>query len=105
MVDNKPFYILGAAAALLLLFFIFLGSGGNNFDWSENYEAESKEPYGSFVIHEVLSDYFQNNNFTEIKEGLFEELPSSGDVKSNYIFIGESMFLDSSDIETLLNYV
>ena len=36
MVDNKPFYILGAAAALLLLFFIFLGSGGNNFDWSEN---------------------------------------------------------------------
>ena len=63
MADKKPFYILGVAAAVLLLLFIFLGSGGSNFDWSENYEAESKQPYGSFVIHEVLSDYFPNNNF------------------------------------------
>lgn len=105
MTDKKPFYILGVAAAVLLLLFIFLGSGGSNFDWSENYEAESKEPYGSFVIHEVLSDYFPDNNFTEIKEGLFEELPTAKGVKSNYVFVGESMFLDSADVVTLLNYV
>ena len=98
MVDNKPFYILGAAAALLLLFFIFLGSGGNNFDWSENYEAESKEPYGSFVIHEVLSDYFQNNNFTEIKEGLFEELPSSSSILNKRLYLATLSLLANDPV-------
>ena len=105
MGDKKPFYILGVAAAVLLLFFIFLGDDSERFDWSENYEAESKDPFGTFVINKVLSDYFPSNKFTEIKEGLDEELPTSSDTNSNYVFVGESMFLDSADVASLLNYV
>lgn len=105
MADKKPFYILGVAAAVLLLFFIFLGDDSERFDWSEHYEAESKDPYGTFVTQEVLKNYFPNNNFTEIKEDLSEELPNSVGKNSNYVFIGESMFMDSTDISSLLNYV
>lgn len=105
MGDKKPFYILGVAAAVLLMFFIFLGDDSKRFDWSEHYEAESEDPFGTLIIHEVLSDYFPNNAFTEIKESLFEELPTGKDVKSNYVFIGESMFLDSANVNSLLNYV
>ncbi|MFK7772226.1 MAG: hypothetical protein AB8F94_08800 [Saprospiraceae bacterium] len=105
MADKKPFYILGVAAAVLLMFFIFLGDDSERFDWAEHYEAESKDPFGTLVIHEILDDYFPNNDFTEIKEGLNEELPSLADKNSNYIFIGESMFLDSADVNALLNYV
>ena len=105
MTDKKPFYILGVAAVILLLLFIFMGKGETRFDWSETYDAESKEPYGTFVIHETLKSYFPNNSFTEIKEGLHEELPTASGTKSNFVFIGESMFLDSADVATLLNYV
>lgn len=105
MKDKRPFFILGIAAVVLLLLFIFLRSGGSRFDWSEHYEAESKDPFGSFILHEVLADYFPNNIFTEIKEGIDEELPLGKVTKSNYVFVGESMFLDSADVRTLLDYV
>ena len=105
MKDKKPFYILGVAAVVLLLLFIFLKGNGTRFDWSENFEAESKDPYGSFVIHEMLGSYFPNKNFNPITESIDEELPLGEVAKSNYVFVGESMFLDSADVSTLLKYV
>jgi len=105
MKDKRPFIILGIAAVVLLLLFVFLRGGATRFDWSENYEAESKDPYGSFVIHEMLKNYFPNNTFTDIEEGVDDELPLGSGVKSNYVFVGESMFLDSADVTTLLNFV
>ena len=105
MKDKKPFYILGAAAAVLLLLFVFFGNGGSRFDWSEHYEPKGKEPYGTFILYEVLSDYFPNNTFTEIKKSISEELLTDTLVKNNYVFIGESMFLDSADLATLLLFV
>lgn len=104
MRDKKPFIILGIAAVVLLLLFIFLRGGGSRFDWSEHYEAESKDPYGSFVIHEMLGDLFPENSFSDITVGIDEELPLGRGVTSNYVFIGESMFLDSADVTTLLNF-
>ncbi|MEM6963274.1 MAG: hypothetical protein AAF573_00825 [Bacteroidota bacterium] len=105
MNDKRPFFILGIAAVVLLLLFVFLGNGGSKYDWSENYEAESKEPYGSYVIHSMLNDYFPNNTLTNITESVDDELPLGKGEKSNYVFMGESMFLDSADVTTLLNFV
>jgi len=105
MKDKRPFIILGIAAIVLLLLFVFLKGGGSRFDWSEHYEAESKDPYGTFVIHEVLKDYSPGKSFTDISESVKANLPLGSGYNGNYVFIGESMFLDSSDVTTLLNFV
>ena len=66
MKDKRPFYILGAVAIVLLLVFVLLSDGGSRFDWAEHYEEDSKDPYGTFVIHEMLKDYFPNKKLTNI---------------------------------------
>ena len=105
MKDKRPFFILGFAAVALLLLFIFLGKERSSFDWSENYESESKDPYGTYIIHEMLEDYFPEKNLTDITNGVSEELPLGRDKKGNYVFVGEGMILDSADVVTLLNFV
>jgi len=81
---------------------------GSRFDWSENYEEDSKDPYGTFVIHEMLNNYFPNKKLTDIEYDLAAELPldSLGTAETaNYVFVGESMFLDSADVSQLMKFV
>ena len=105
MKDKRPFYILGAVAIVLLLVFVLMRDGGSRFDWAEHYEEDSKDPYGTFVIHEMLNSYFPNNKFTDIKNDLATELPIDSSEISNYVFVGESMFLDSADVSQLMKFV
>jgi hypothetical protein len=100
-------YILIAAVIILATIFFFLNyfNKGNEFNWNENYREDNKEPYGTYVVHNLLQKQFENKKFTTVKSHLVEELPmKKGDEPANYIFIGEGIYLDSADLSTLLNF-
>jgi len=105
MKDRKPFIVLGIAAVALLMLFIFLGKGSQKFEWSENYEAASKGPYGTYVIHKMLKDFYPKKDLINILDGISEELPLGRGIKGNYVFVGESLFLSKDDEDQLLNFV
>ncbi len=100
---------LAIAAVILLLLFVLLGGSGSkkNFNWKETYDSKSKEPYGTFIIHEMLKDYFPNNKLTNIKSNVVSELPidEESDEVKNYIFVGEGMFMKTEEINHILKFV
>jgi len=83
---------------------------GGRFDWRESwaetsYSELSDQPYGTQVLHRLLEDYFPDKKFVDIKEGMVEELPLDSAKQSNYVFVGEGMFLDSASTAHLLEFV
>lgn len=99
---QQSWIVLGAAALLLLGFFVYQYSNSlKQHDWRFNLEDESKEPYGTFVIKEVLA----KDSLINLDKKVGESLPEETDGQSNFVFIGEALLLDSSDIESLLDFV
>ncbi len=83
----------------------FYGCTGKRANWRETYLKKSKQPYGTFIITELLASYFPEQNFTVLEEGLKDELDLDNATRSNYVFIGEALYLDSIDRKTLMNFI
>ena len=105
MNDKRPFIIFGVAALILLIFFMIFSRGKDRFNWQETYLEASKEPYGTFVIYNLLQNYFSGQNIQDITKSIKQELPDSLDQTANYIFVGEGLYMDSMDVQQLLRFV
>lgn len=100
-------WILGLAGVLLLAGIAYLfRSNTKRYNWYESYQLESKEPYGAFVIGELLKSYFPGKAFTVSKKPLKDLLAKrkSGEY-ANYIFMGAQFPSDTSLINTVLDFV
>lgn len=107
--DNTSRYIMlgGALLLLILLLSLFL-KGSKRISWKETYLENSEEPFGTYVLHTMLQDYFEESDFTNITGDLHETLPweeTDSLAASNYVFVGEGMYLDSMETQSLLHFV
>lgn len=105
------FVVLGIALLGALSYYLYDASKPQ-YNWEESgwkkrgYDERSEQPYGSSIAHRLLQNYFPGKKLTDIKKRLAEELPlHSTDAPSNYVFVGEAMFMDSSSTQRLLAYV
>ena len=109
MTDKRPFIIFGIATVLILTIFIVFRSNRDRFNWDENYQESNKSPYGTFVVYNLLKDYFPEHELSDISRKLSAEFLIEDSLnfnqKANYVFIGEGLYLDSSDIDQLLTFV
>ncbi len=104
--DNRRLYLLlGTVAVLLLVFFIFTRPKASKFNWRETYLEAQKDPYGSYVLHQLLSSYYADHTFKEIGEKVAAELPARTSNPASYVLLGEGMYLDSTDVARLLQFV
>ena len=105
MTDKRPLIIFGVAALVVLIFFVIFRSGGPRYSWVEDYDEINKDPYGTFVIRQLIDSYFPNQTVEEISKNLAEELFVDSSKVENYVFIGEGLYLDSARLYTLLSFV
>lgn len=107
MQNRKTYIILGVAAILLLLFFAFFYNKEKKYNWTEDYK-EDKKPYGTHVIFELLKDQCPDSLFHVIDQPLNEYFPGTDSVdypyNANYILIGEGMYWDSLEIQSILDF-
>ncbi|MFK7979211.1 MAG: hypothetical protein AB8G86_04470 [Saprospiraceae bacterium] len=103
--QNQGWLILGGIALLLLVFFIYQNYTDKQHDWKMDFEEESQEPYGTFVIKEILEQVVAKDSFIVLDKKIAEDLPNNPDKPSSFVFIGEALLLDSSDVEQLLDFV
>ncbi len=97
-------YILfGIATLLLLTIFLMLQQNQSKFDWRETYDEVEKDPYDTYIIQQLLEDYFPDERLTIIEEGIREELLLNE--SATYVFIGEAQLMDSTDMDQLLDFV
>ncbi len=104
---NRNQYIIFTilAVILLLIFFLFQNLAPAERDWDENYEPTNKEPYGTFIIKKLLEDQAGEEHFHIVDTILHASLPITNSTQTNYIFIGNSIFLDSASVDSLRSFV
>lgn len=97
------FSVLGL---LLLLYFIF-SDDKKRYQWFESYEVGSDQPYGTLFIKNLLHGYRPGGNFTFNTRKPLGELLKSDDNRKNtdYIFIGQSIYLTDPDLDALLDFI
>ena len=101
---NIRYILLVAVIVLATVFFFLNRNQKNEYDWTENYREESRQPYGTFLVFKMLESHFEGKEFTKMDTKLSENMPTKTKEVANYIFIGEGMFLDSADLQTLLSF-
>ena len=100
---NIVYLVVGA---LVIAMVVLLLMQAKRFDWYETYEIESKEPYGAYVIGEMLKTYYPEKKFTVLEGPMKKALePNAKDGNRNYVFIGSNMYIDSLHTALLREFV
>ncbi len=91
---------------LLLLGVLWVVNRDDNikYNWIESYLEDSKEPFGTYICYELLKK--KQPNLKIIKESVANALTTDSiHEQSNYVFVGQALYLDSLDTQTLLQFV
>lgn len=100
MSNKQTPIIIAVVVVVILALLFFFGGGGRSYGWVEHYRPDSKDPFGTYLVHELLKDYFPNGKM----EVLQDSLPGA-DSLGNYVFIGSRLWLDSTKLDKLLRFV
>ncbi len=95
-----PFLLFGAAIVLLVLVQV---STPSPIDWTENYYAKDKRPYGAKALVEMLPDLFPGQKINTPQTSLYKRKDQLR--PGNYLFVNTNFFLHKSDLEQLLELV
>ncbi|HEY0655515.1 MAG TPA: hypothetical protein VGD65_20410 [Chryseosolibacter sp.] len=99
--------LLGSLAILLLVYFTLGRNNEKRFQWSESYRSNSEQPYGTLFIQKLLSEYRPGQKLIiNDKQPLHVFLDSAKfKKKTDYVFIGQGIYLDEEDVDALLNFI
>ncbi|MBI5916114.1 MAG: DUF4350 domain-containing protein [Bacteroidetes bacterium] len=92
--------IAGAAILLLVLVLLLFGSSGKYVSWWEHYRPDSKDPYGTYLVRNLLETYHPGQDFEVLEDSLGGKLDSG-----SFVFIGSYFFIDSAGLDELLRFV
>ncbi|MBL7814954.1 MAG: hypothetical protein JNL70_08090 [Saprospiraceae bacterium] len=102
------YLVIGLVIVTILGLFFWLGQRSKNrINWQETYEEKSKEPYGTFIMHDILRGYLPTGKLEDLKEKVSNALPTEGEgvTTANYVFIGDGFFTDTADLDKLMLFV
>ncbi len=103
--NNSIFIIIGAVLIItIIILFYFYNSKPKKYVWYEDYSAEKEQPYQVKYIKRLLPTIYPNKEFKEINFPARKYLDTVT-VPTNYIYIGNNLFLNEKDKESLLSFV
>jgi hypothetical protein len=106
MKNNKTFIVIAIALPLLfILIYLLSTSSKKKINWEENYKGANKDPFGSYVIFELLKDLNKEKEIETITSPLYKNLKFSTADSGNYVFIGNDLYLSDKDLDSLLKFV
>jgi hypothetical protein len=102
---KKSIIIIIALVALVFISFLVMNSNTKTYHWKESYRPKDSNPYGSYLIFNLLKTYFTNADL-EVSEGPVKKWLKDKVTHKNssYVFIGGNLYYDSIDVQTLLQY-
>jgi hypothetical protein len=99
---------LVVGGAVLLLLYYFYNSDRNKYQWYQSFKSDSKQPYGTMFVRQMLESYRKDGTFTENKKWPFHELVEKEDFSdgdSDYVLIGESAHFDDDDLDAMVEFL
>lgn len=110
--NSRSTYILLGLAIMALVGILYwrYASQKAKFDWQDSwvknaYSESNDQPYGTNVLHRLLEMYFPGKRLIDLKKNVAQELPLDSARHSNYVFVGEALYLDSLSTQRLLSFV
>ncbi|MDX2301481.1 MAG: hypothetical protein NW226_01720 [Microscillaceae bacterium] len=105
---NQRIVLLSSLSVIgFLVFFYFYWNGGENernFLWYEDYENKGDEPYGTFILYELLKDKYAGK-FVSIQRPIREVLDEERKTNTNYVFVGQKLHFGKNDLNKMTDYV
>ncbi|MCB9282587.1 MAG: DUF4350 domain-containing protein [Lewinellaceae bacterium] len=103
--DRMRIWLWGGFLALVIAVLLYLfWPSGELVDWDENYRRESKQPYGTELIYDLLKDQAGDDRFFEVEDSIVGSL-DKWEGPANYIIINQGIWLDSLEEDQLLEFV
>lgn len=91
--------LLYFGGALLLLLFV---SSCDEFSWRESYRYDKEQPYDLYALYKLLDSREAGLVYNKDTLGVLLADSIQG---SNYLYVGQSAYLEEADVTALLNYV
>ncbi|MGD1846992.1 MAG: hypothetical protein ACFB10_16505 [Salibacteraceae bacterium] len=104
---NGYFILLGVVVLGILLILWANQRAERRLVWYESYEEGDRQPYGLYLLFQLLKDEFPDQQFHPINNSLVESLPlKNNGPRSNLLLIGDYLYLDrGGDFDHLMEYV
>ena len=96
--------ILVALLALGLIYYVFFYTPEKRYVWAEDYKNDKERPFGTWLMAELLKHYPPKRDFVELGRPPDQSLQDA-ETPSNYVFIGQEIYLENTYADNLLNYV
>jgi hypothetical protein len=92
-------FLVIVLAVLLFLFW----PGEAPLNWDETYRKDSRQPYGTQVIFELVKEMAGQDRFFVVEDSLIGFLEA--EKPANYVFLGTGMWLDTAEQNYLLDFI
>ncbi len=91
---------------LFAVFFISCGGNKNAIPpLNETYSKKDVNPFGAYVLHQQVEQYFIHNSINDAKVSFEKSWQKINDTAAVYISISKSLFLSRPDVNAMLAYV
>ncbi|MEL7121067.1 MAG: DUF4350 domain-containing protein, partial [Bacteroidota bacterium] len=102
---RRIIFIISAIILVLIIIVFLFWRTPTRYNWMETYRSKSVQPYGTSIINSLLRSYYEEEEVVTIEQKLSDELLLDSIEKANYVFIGQGLYMDSLDVQTLLSFV
>lgn len=95
-------------ASILLISLGVVSCGGSDADLpslEETYSKKDKEPFGAYVFHRQVEQYYYNNSINPVKRNFESFWNAAEDTSAVYINISKNLFLSRADLTSMLSFV
>ncbi len=99
--EIKYLLLLGVAALIYLVFQLFTP---RQFDWSVTFNEQDKNPFGGYVLRQLIDDIFPGQQVAHSYSTIYE-LYDSLDKPVNFLSLSISFDADQQDVDALLDNV
>ena len=92
-------------AAVILIVFMAESFAPKVFKWEPTYGSKDKNPYGSYVVYDMLESIFPGKEVKNEKKSFYDLKNESSKTKKNYIVIDQYFEPDTLEANSLLELV
>ena len=97
-------YLIPITVTIIFLTFVKV-SEPEEVDWTESFSKNDKIPYGGYIIYDISSELFGDEEIGLTEFPIYNVLKENSYYNTNYIFINSYFSPDVLDTEYLLNFV
>ncbi|MBN2402401.1 MAG: hypothetical protein JXN64_08365 [Spirochaetes bacterium] len=102
--NKKAVYIAGVSLLFIIVILVEIFSPKEP-DWTMSFSRYSREPYGNYLMYNLLKTLFPRKEITTLHDPLYVVLKGKSYRRHNYLLLNDRCIFDELDSRELLRFV